>query len=157
MAKNKFGLDFDGFLELAKQIDEMGEGYLKEATNNALQKSKDYANGQIVIAMSTSPYAFIKGKQSSSTNRPATGKAVASVTDIMKNPVLWDGSVAKAYIGADLKIAPEAIILAMGTPHIKPDTKLKNALKVKGAIRKEVSRIQQEEFLKVMKEANKNG
>lgn len=157
MAKNKFDLDFEGFLDLSKQIDKMGEGYLKQATQNALQKSKDYANGQIVIAMSTSRYAFIKGKQSSSTNRPATGKAVASVTDVMKNPVEWDGSIAKAYIGADLKIAPEAIILAMGTPHIKADTKLKNALKVKGAVKKEVSKIQQEEFFKVMKEAQNNG
>lgn len=157
MAKNKFGLDFDGFLDLAKQIDQMGEGCLKQATENALRKSKDYANGQIVIAMSTSPYAFIKGKQSSSTNRPATGKAVASVTDIMKDPVVWDGSVAKAFIGADLKIAPEAIILAMGTPHVKADTKLKNALKVKGAVRKEVSNIQQQEFFKVIEEASKNG
>lgn len=151
MAKNKFGLDFEGFLDLASKIDQMGEGYLQQATNNALQKSKEYANGEIVRAMETSPYHFIKGQGD------ATGKALKSVKEIEAQPVLWEGSVAKAYIGADLKVAPEAIILAMGTPHLKPDTKLKNALKVKGAVGKEVSRIQQEEFFKVMKEASENG
>lgn len=151
MAKNKFGLDFDGFLDLAKQIDEIGEGYLQQATNNALQKSKEYANGEIIRAMNTSPYHFIKGQGR------ATGRALGSVEEVEQKPVEWDGTSAKAYIGANLKVAPEAIILAMGTPHLKPDTKLKNALKVKGAVRKEVSRIQQEEFFKVMKEANKNG
>lgn len=151
MAKNKFGLDFEGFLDLAKQIDEMGEGYLQQATNNALQKSKEYANGEIIRAMNTSPYNFIKGQGR------ATGRALGSVEEVEQKPVEWDGTIAKAYIGANLKVAPEAIILAHGTPHIKPDTKLKNALQVKGAVRKEVSRIQQEEFFKVLKEANGNG
>lgn len=151
MAKNKFGLDFDGFLDLAKQIDELGEGYLQQATNNALQKSKEYANGEIIRAMETSPYHFIKGQGKS------TGKALKSVQEVEQKPVEWDGTIAKAYIGADLKVAPEAIILAHGTPHIKPDTKLKNALQVKGAVRKEVSRIQQEEFFKVLEEARNNG
>ena len=151
MAKNKFGLDFDGFLDLARQIDEMGEGYLQQAVDNALTKSKEYANDEIIRAMETSPYHFVKGQGQS------TGKALASVQNVEQMSVEWDGTIAKAYIGVDLKIAPEAIILAHGTPHIKPDTKLKNALKVKGAVRKEVSRIQQEEFLKVLKEAQNNG
>lgn len=151
MAKNKFGLDFDGFLDLSKQIDQMGEGYLKKATDNALTKSKEYANAEIIRAMETSPYHFNKGQGRS------TGKALKSVQEVAKKPVEWDGTIAKAYIGSDLKEAPEAIILAMGTPHLKADTKLKNALKVKGAVRKEVSRIQQEEFFKVMKEASENG
>lgn len=149
--KNKFGLNFDGFLELARQVDELGGDCLKQATQNAMQKGKDYANGQIIIAMSSSPYAFIKGKQSSPSNQPATGEAIASVVEVMKKPVEWDGTRATAYIGADLKEVPEVIILAMGTPHIKADTKLKNALKVKGKIGKEFARIQQEEFNKVIK------
>ena len=65
----------------------------------------------------------------------------------------WDGKEAIAKVGADLKVAPELLILALGTPHIKADRNLNNAIKVKGKYRKEVSNIQQEEFFKVIKEA----
>lgn len=156
MAKAKFGLDFEGFLDLAKQVDELGSTYLKQATNNALEKSKDYANTEIVIAMKSSKYAFVSGKRSGK-NRPATGKAMKSVQETAKKPVEWNGTVATAYIGPDLQEAPEALILAMGTPHIKKDTKLYNAIKVKGKVRKAVETIQQKEFQKIIEEAMNNG
>ncbi len=149
MAKNKFGLDFDGFLDLARQIDELGDGYLKKATDNALTKSKEYVNGQVIEAMNASRYNFIAGQGRSK------GRSRASVEEVEKKPVEWQGTTAKAYLGVDLSKAPEAIILALGTPHIKPDTKLKNALRVKGAIRKEASQIQQQEFQKVISEGMK--
>lgn len=151
MAKNKFGLDFDGFLDLAREVDNLGVDALKTATENALTKSKEYIDAEIVAAMNSSPYSFTAGKKHSK------GRARASAEEVAKIPVEWDGTVAKAYIGVDLKKAPETIILANGTPHIKADTKLKNALKVKGKVQKEVSRIQQEEFQKVISEAMKNG
>ena len=149
MAKNKFGLDFDGFLDFAKQIDELGDGYLQKATDNALTKSKEYVNAEVMRAMDASPYNFIAGQGYSK------GRSKASVEKVEQMPVEWEGTTAKAYIGVDLSKAPEAIILASGTPHIKPDTKLKNALKVKGNVRKEASRIQQEEFQKVIAEGMK--
>lgn len=149
MAKNKFGLDFDGFLDLAKKVDELGDGYLQKATNNALTKSKEYVNGQVIEAMNASPYNFIAGQGRSK------GRARASAEEVEKMPVEWDGTTAKAYLGVNLSKAPEAIILALGTPHIKPDTKLKNALRVKGKVQKEASRIQQEEFQKVITEGMK--
>lgn len=150
MAKNKMGLDFDGFLQFAEQLDQLGTQYLKQATENAMTKSKEYANEQIINAMNSSRFNF-KG-----TGR-STGKALKSVEEVNAKPVEWEGSVCTAYVGADLKIAPEELILALGTPHIKADTNLKNAIKVKGKYRKEMSLIQQEEFLKVIKEASKNG
>lgn len=146
MAKNKFGLNFDGFLDLARQVDEIGGDALKKATDNALTKSKDYINAEVIKAMDASPYSFIAGKKYSQ------GKARSSVEEVEKMPVKWDGTLATAYLGVDLAKAPEAVILAMGTPHLKADTKLKNALKVKGKVRKEASRIQQEEFQKVISE-----
>lgn len=146
MAKNKFGLNFDGFLDLARQVDELGGDALKKATENALTKSKDYINAEVIAAMNASPYSFVKGKNYSQ------GTARKSAEEVEKNPVQWDGTVATAFIGVDLSKAPEAIILALGTPHLKPDTKLKNALKVKGRVRKEASKIQQEEFQKVIAE-----
>lgn len=147
MAKNKFGLDFDGFLDLARQVDELGGDALKRATENALGKSKEYVNTEVIAAMNSSPYSFNAGKNYSK------GRARASAEEVEKKPVEWDGTVAKAFLGVDLKKAPEAIILAMGTPHLKADTKLKNALKVKGKVQKEASKIQQQEFQKIISEA----
>lgn len=165
MAKAKFGLNFDGFLEYAEQIDKLGEGMLKKATENALSKSKDYANNSILEAMEKSPYEFSHNRQSNKgvggvsdgegKNRRSTGKAIKSVKNIMEKPVEWDGNTAAAYIGADLKEAPELLILALGTPHIQADRNLNNAIKVKGKYRKQVSKIQQEEFIKVLREAQK--
>lgn len=163
MAKNNFGLNFDGFLDYAEQIDKLGEGLLKKATENALTKSKDYANNSILEAMEKSPYEFTHNQQSNKgvggiasgegKNRRATGKAIKSVKNIMEKPVEWNGNTAIAYVGADLKEAPELLILALGTPHLQGDRNLNNAIKVKGKYRKEVSKIQQEEFMKVLREA----
>lgn len=163
MAKTKFGLDFDGFLELAERIDNMGEGQLKKAVENALTKSKEQANKQISEAMGQSPYQFAQGRASdkgiggvstgNGKNRPATGKAKKSLFEVSNEKVEWDGNEAIAKVGADLKVAPELLILAMGTPHIQADKNLNNAIKVKGKYRKPVSKIQQEEFFKVLKEA----
>lgn len=146
MAKNKFSLNFDGFLDLARQIDELGEGYLKQATENALIKSKEYVNWQIAEALETSPYNFKGTGRSHGT----TKKSAEKVADM---PLEWQGTLAILPVGVSWYDAPEATLLAYGTPHIKGDTKLRNAIKVKGKVAKEVSQIQKEEFLKVMKEA----
>ena len=164
MGKNKFGLDFENFLSYAEQLDRLGTDKLKQATENALNKSKEYANNSILEAMDQSPYAFNRNERSSKgvggvaepsggNNRRPKGKAKKSVENTAAKPVEWKGNEAYAYIGGDLKEAPEIIILALGTPHIKADKNLHNAKKVKGKYKKEVSRIQQEEFIKVLKEA----
>lgn len=146
MAKTKFSVDFKGFLDLAREIDELGEGYLKKATENALTKSKEYVNEQVIDALEKSPYNF-KGTGRSHGITKKSAEKVASI------PLEWQGTMAIDYVGVSWYDAPEATLLAYGTPHIKGDTNLKNALKVKGKVRKEVSRIQQEEFMKVLKEA----
>lgn len=145
MAKNKFSLNFDGFLDYAKRVDELGEGKLKEAVDNALTKSKDYANQQVMEAIEMSPYNF------DGTGR-STGRTKETSEEVEKMPVEWNGTVAKAFSGVSWYDAPEAIILAYGTPHIKGDARLLNAIKCKGPIAKEVAKIQQEEFSKVIQE-----
>ena len=164
MSKKNFSLDFENFLEYAERVDKMGEGLLKKATENALNKSKEYANNAILDAMERSPYSFDKGnkskdgvggiaKPSGGRNRRATGKAKKSVEQTADKPIEWKGNTATAYIGGNLKEAPEILILALGTPHIKADKNLNNAIKVKGKHKKEVATIQQQEFIKVIKEA----
>lgn len=150
MARQKFSLDFQDFLDYAERVDKLGEGYLKKATENALKASKDYINQSIIEAMDSSKYHFNHEEGSRS-----TGRAKKSVEETAQMPVEWEGSVAYAYVGADLKVAPEEIILAMGDPHLTADTNLKNTIKAKGKYGKEKARIQQEEFEKVIEEAMK--
>lgn len=144
MAKG-FSLDFSGFLGLAEEIDQLGEGYLQKAVDNAFTVSKEYVNAEIEKAMNDSKYNFDGTGYSQ-------GKTKASLGVIKQKPVEWDGTTAKAYIGVDLKEAPEILFLIHGTPHLTKDTKLYNAVKVKGKVKKEVERIQLEEFNKVIEE-----
>ena len=154
MGKNKFSLDFDDFLKLADQVDRLGEGYLKQATENALRKSTDYVNQEVLNAMNKSKYSFTAGQGGSK------GRTRASLQKVSQMPIEWEGTKAFSYIGVDLSEATEVIFLMNGTtlngnPHIKADTKLKNAIKVKGKVKKKASEIQKEEFTKVIEEVMK--
>ena len=151
MAKTNFSLDFDGFLELAADIDNLGNGYLKKAVDNAFTASKEYVNSAVLTAMDQSRFNFNRGQGYS------RGKAKTSLDKIKNMPVEWQGTIAKAYVGVSLRDALEIQFLIYGTPHIQPDTNLRNAIKVKGKYKKEVSKIQLEEFNKVLEEALNNG
>lgn len=145
MAKSKFSLNFDGFLDLAARISAAGgESAIKKATENALAKSKDIANEEVAQAMNKSRYSFTAGVKGSK------GRASASLDKVDAAPVKWEGTTATAHIGVNLAEAPEVAILMHGTPHIKPDTKLKNAIQVKGKVRKKVDEAQAAEFNAVM-------
>lgn len=152
MAKNNFSLNFDGFLDLAERISEAGgEAALKRATENALSKSKDIANAEVLAAMEKSRYSFTAGEKGSK------GRAESSAKKTAAEPVKWDGTTATAFIGVDLSEAPEVAILMHGSPHIAPDNALKNAVKVKGKVRKKVDEVQAAEFNKVMNEIMEGG
>jgi len=151
MPKTNFDLNFDGFLDLAADLDNLGNGYLKKAVDNAFTASKDYVNGAVDAAMESSFYNFKRGQGYS------RGKAGTSLAVVRAMPVEWNGSVASAYIGVRLRDALEVTFLIYGTPHLAADVNLRNAIKVKGKYKKEVSKIQLEEFTKVIKEALNNG
>lgn len=150
MSKNNFSLNFDGFLDLTRDIDNLGEGYLQKAVDNAFTASKNYVNDEVEKAMDSSKYHFDGTGYSK-------GKAKKSLKHIEELPVEWTGTTAKAYIGVDLKEALEIAFIINGSPHTPKDKKLYNAIKVKGKIQKEVERIQQEEFSKVIEEGLSNG
>ena len=144
--KNKLELKFDDFLSLAEEVDNLGEGMLIKAVQNAAQKSKDYVNKEIEQALKSSKFEF-NGQGAS------TGETLESLKEVSKMPVETSGTVVTAYAGVDLKDAPQALILAIeGSPHKGKDTKLSQAVRVKGKVRKEVNRIQHEEFMKVIEE-----
>lgn len=150
MAKNNFSLNFDGFLDYAKQLGQLGEGYLQKAVDNAFTESKKYLNNEVSKAMDASRYNFDGTGYSK-------GKAKRSLSLVKDLPVEWTGGVAKAYIGVRMRDALEVHFIIHGTPHTPKDTNLYNAIKVKGKHKKEVEKIQQEEFTKVIEEALSNG
>lgn len=150
MAKKGFSLNFDGFLDLARELSELGEDVLIKAVDNAFTASKDYVNNEVEKAMNVSRYNFDGTGYSQ-------GKAKASLQEVAAMPVEWNGTVATANIGVRNRDALEVLFLAYGTPHITADTKLLNAIKVKGKVKKEVERIQKDEFNKVIEEALNNG
>lgn len=152
MAKGKFSLNFDGFLDLAARISEAGgDEALKKATENALTKSKEIANEEVARAMGKSRFSFTAGVKGS------RGRAKKSAEKTAAVPVKWEGTTATAHIGVDLSEAPEVAILMHGSPHIKPDTQLKNAIQVKGKVRKKVDEAQAAEFNAVMREIMEGG
>lgn len=150
MAKNNFSLDFNGFIDYAKQLGNLGGEALHKAVDNAFTASKDYVNNEIEKAMDASRYNFDGTGYSK-------GKAKKSLNMVRQLPVEWTGSTAKAYIGVNLNEALEVVFIIYGTPRMPKDNKLHNAIKVKGKVKKEVERIQQEEFNKVIEEALNNG
>lgn len=141
----KFSLDFDGFLDLAERISEAGgDEALKKATENALRASDEYITPEIEKAMRSSPYNFER-----------TGKTAGTLDKDYS--VEWTGTVAKAKIGFKISEGGlPSLFLAYGTPHIKPDVKLKNAMKGEGKYKKEIAKIQQAEFNKIISEVLKN-
>jgi hypothetical protein len=143
MAVNKgFGIDFKDFLDVAEDISEKySDVWLGYAAEQALEATRRYVNGEIYKAMLNSPFNFLEGEGYSQ------GKAMDSFIEVSDMPTEVEGTKVTAYAGFDLEKAPEALILATyGAPHRGYDTKLQNAIKVKGKIKKEVERIQKEVF-----------
>ena len=150
MAKNKFSLDFQDFLDFAYKIEELGgSDALKTATENALKESTMTAEINIGKAIKNSPYSFTAGQKYS------TGGVRKSLVEVANMPVEWEGDVCKAYIGVDTEKEPEILFAMYGTPQKAGDSNLKNAIKVNGKYRKDVERIQHYEFQKVLDEVMK--
>ena len=145
-------IDYKALQKLQDKIANLGSEYVKQATINALTKSKEYANSKVEEAMDNSVYHFKKAKGSR-----ATGNALKVANEVSQLPVEVVGGFVYAYVGVSWSVAPEVTYLAFGTPHIAADWRLHQAVKVTGKIKEEVLRIQQEEFNKVMKEAMNNG
>ena len=149
--KNKLELNFQGFLDLAEEIGKMGEGLLLKAVQESAKASKDYVNQEIAKAIDSSKYDFDGSGHSK-------GETKKSLQEISQMPVETTGTTVTAYAGIDLEKAPQGLILAIeGAPHKGKDTKLSQAVRVKGSIRKEVQKIQSETFYKILEEGRGNG
>lgn len=131
MAKNKIGLQFDGWKELMAGIDKVaGESGLKQATEDALKASKQYVDNKVNSVM-------VKG------NMPARGRYWTGETKKSLNKdmtVDWQGFTAEIEIGFNLeKSGMTSIFLMYGTPRMSKVDALYDAFygkKTKAEIRK---------------------
>lgn len=142
MAQNKgFGIEFNGFLDLAEQIDELGKGdALLAVVEDTIRYTKDFINSECEQALNSSKYSFTEGENYSQ------GKARASLEEVKKMPVEVNGTEVIGYAGFNLEDAPEVLPLAYGTPHLAKDKNLYNAIKVKGRVKKDVEKLQGDIF-----------
>ena len=140
--KRTANIDFDEFLDYAKELDSIGEKYLREATEKAMIATAKYLNSETEAAMNKSKFNFKN-----------TGDSMKSLKKVEAMGIEWDGYIAKTFVGVDLSEAPQELILSVkGTPHNAPDRNLYNALKGKGKHKKQVEKIQSDEFFKVLQE-----
>lgn len=135
MAKNKLRLEFKGFEEYAARLDELG-GDLKATTEKALKESHALVTPKIKAAM---------------TKHNRTGGTSRAILD--NSAVVWDGSVASIDVGFNIQSGGmPSIYLMYGTPRVKPDRELYNAI-YGNKTKKEIKELQQEIFSAAIKKA----
>ncbi len=117
----RMSLEFDGMKDLLYKISAV-EGALKPAATDALTQVQDYVQGQTRQA----PAQYVKGGTEYSTGRM---RAAIKPNDGPK----WVGEVASVGVGFDIHKAGgggmHSIWIMYGTPRIRPDTKLHNAIR----------------------------
>ena len=132
MARNRIGLQFNGWEEYIAKLDELGGTQaMKKGVEEALIESKKHVNPLIEKAMGKLPAG---GKYS----HGGTKKSID--TD---NKVAWVGMTGEIKVGFDFsKSGLKSIFLMYGTPKMKPVSGLKGA--IYGAkTQKEVAEIQE--------------
>lgn len=141
MAKTgkKMSLDFEGFDTVIEQMRKLSnEEEIKRVAGLALEASFDYVKKNVEAAVQSSKFNF-----------EHTGETAKSI--IQTANVEWNGSVGKVGVGFDITGKETghnglaSIFLMYGTPRIRPDNKLYNAV-YGTATRKKVQEIQSEIF-----------
>lgn len=128
----KYGLEFQGLEDMAGRIDKMGKS-LKQTAEKALVATHSHITPNIKNAM---------GKHR------RTGRTEDSIINNAR--VEWAGLVASIDVGFDINNGGLASVFLMyGTPRIKPDTKLRNAI-VGASTRRAVQEIQKEIFAEAL-------
>lgn len=139
--RNRIGLTFKGFEELASKLDGL-QGDLKKVTEDSLKASHKVVTGRLKKAIRKN-------------NLPQKGKYSTGLTE--KNlrteaDVEWEGTVARVKIGFNLEHSLTSIFLMYGTPRYDPVPGMKSAIYGKASI-KEREELQKEIFDKAIKKA----
>lgn len=126
----KLGLEFDGFEKLIQKLEEV-EGAAEQATEKALVATHGFVTQNLQTAI---------------TPHRRTGETERS---LQRNAdVTWIGTTAEVEVGFDIENGGlPSVFLMYGTPKMKPDRKLYNA--IYGAkTKKEIAELQEKEFRK---------
>lgn len=140
MARNRIGLQFNGWDEYIAKLDELGGTQLmKKGVEEALIESKKHVNPLIEKAMTKLP---ARGKYSTGDTKKSIDK---------DNKVDWSGMTGEIKVGFDFsKSGTTSIFLMYGTPRMKPVSGLKSA--IYGAkTQKETAEIQERVLSDVIK------
>lgn len=140
MARNRIGLQVEGFEDYMAKLDELGgTTAMKRGVEDALKVSKKHVNPLIEKAMTKLPAG----------GRYSTGNTKESIDDSMT--VDWQGMTASIKVGFDFSESGlKSIFLMYGTPKMKPVSGLKAA--VYGAkTKREIAAIQAEALEKAIK------
>lgn len=130
--KNRIGLQFEGFDELAAQFEQLG-GDLRSATENALKASKR---------------AVTPGIDQAINKHRLTGDTERSLDKKIR--VEWEGTTASIDIGFHISQGGlPSVFLMYGTPRVKKDTKLYNSI-YGSKVKKQIAEVQKEVFQKMI-------
>lgn len=134
MPKNRIGMSFKGFEEMAAKFDAMG-GDLREVVTECLEKSHGLVTPKLHADMA---------------RHRRTGRTEGSILDDAQ--VEWSGTTSSINIGFSVrKGGLPSIFLMYGTPRMEKDVKLYND--VYGTrVQKEIKALQEEIFRKKMDE-----
>lgn len=126
----KLGIEFDGFEKLIQKLEDV-EGAAEQATENAL-----IATHELIT----------RNLQSAIAPHRRTGETEKSFK--RNAEVTWIGTAAEVEVGFDIENGGlPSVFLMYGTPKMKPDRKLYNA--IYGAkTKKEIAELQEKEFRK---------
>lgn len=134
MPRNRIGMSFAGFQEMAAEFDAIG-GNLREVVMECLEKSHALVTPKLHADMS---------------RHRLTGKTEASILDNAQ--VEWSGTKASIDVGFDIRSGGlPSVFLMYGTPRMKKDTKLYNDIYGKKT-RDEIKALQEGIFRRKMDE-----
>ena len=132
---NKFSVKFDGFDEVVARLSKL-EGDVKKITEKALKETHANITPNLHLEM---------------VRHRRTGQTEKSIVENAK--IDWVGSVASVNIGFDISNGGlPSIFLMYGTPRMKKDQKLYNAIYSKKT-KKDIMKIQEDVFYEAIREA----
>lgn len=138
----RMSITFEGFKELAEKVDK-ATGQIKPAVNEALTEA------QKVVSKNTTQAAAIYAHKGGGRKGYATGRMYKSI--VKDGRVTWKGQMAEVKGGFNLREPGgyHSIFIMYGTPRMKKDTKIYNAIKGK-ATRDEIAKVEEKAMKKYL-------
>lgn len=141
MARNRIGIQFSGFQEMAEKLDRL-QGDLKKITEEALIEGKEVATKNLLVATNKENYPA-HGKYSKDDR---TRKSIDTT-----KAVSWVGTTAEIKVGFDFsKSGLTSIFLMYGTPRMNKVQAIYDAI-YGNKTRSEIRKIQKQVFENAIK------